>query len=59
MPYYNISELPRTKTARYSQSQKEAYLKAYNVAYEEHGHDRRRAFAAARLMAEGAGRKVW
>jgi len=59
MPYYNISELPKAKTARYNQSQKEAFLKAYNIAFEEHGHDRRRAFVAARLTAEGGGRKVW
>jgi cation transport regulator len=59
MPYYNISELPKTKTGRYSQWQKEAFLKAYNTAYEEYGHNRRRAFVAARLTAEGAGRKLW
>lgn len=59
MPYYNISELPKRKTGRYSQCQKEAFLKAYNIAYEEFGHNRRRAFVAARLTAEGGGRKLW
>ena len=55
MPYRDISELPKAQTDQYDQHQKEAFLKAFNNAYEEYGHDESRAFAVAHHAAKQAG----
>jgi cation transport regulator len=57
MPYKHISELPRAQVDQYDEHQKEAFLKAFNNAYEEYGHDESRAFAVAHSAAKKTGRK--
>jgi len=57
MPYKDISELPQAQVDQYDEHQKEAFLKAFNNAYEEYGHDESRAFAVAHSAAKKAGRK--
>ena len=57
MPYRDISDLPKAQTDQYSQHQKEAFLKAFNSAYEEYGHDESRAYAVAHHAAKAARRK--
>ena len=54
MPYRTISDLPRAQTDQYSPHQKEAFLKAFNNAYEEYNHDESRAFAVAHHAAKQA-----
>jgi len=58
MPYHTISDLPKAQTDQYDQHQKEAFLKAFNKAYEEYGHDESRAFAVAHHAAKQAGHKA-
>jgi cation transport regulator len=58
MPYRDISDLPKAQTDQYSQHQKEAFLKAFNSAFEEYTpHDESRAFAVAHHAAKQAGGK--
>ena len=57
VPYLSIADLPAAQVARYDQHQKEAFLKAFNSAYEEYGHDESRAFAVAHQAAKRAGKK--
>lgn len=57
MPYSSIEDLPESQTDQYSKHQKEAFLKAFNSAYEEYGHDESRAFAVAHHAAKQAGGK--
>ena len=57
MPYRSVSELPKAQTDQYTPHQKEAFLKAFNNAYEEYGHDESRAFAVAHHAAKQAGEK--
>jgi cation transport regulator len=57
MPYKTISDLPKAQVDQYTQHQKEAFLKAFNNAYEEYGHDESRAFAVAHHAAKLAGKK--
>jgi cation transport regulator len=57
MPYRNIADLPKAQVDQYSEHQKEAFLKAFNNAYEEYGHDEHRAFAVAHHAAQQAGDK--
>ena len=55
MPYRRIEDLPQAQVDQYSPHQKEAFLKAFNNAYEEYGHDEHRAFAVAHHAAKQAG----
>jgi len=55
MPYRTIADLPKAQTDQYSAHQKEAFLKAFNSAYEEYGGDESRAFAVAHSAAKKAG----
>ena len=55
MPYRSIEDLPQAQVDQYSPHQKEAFLKAFNNAYEEYGHDEHRAFAVAHHAAKQAG----
>jgi cation transport regulator len=55
--YKDISDLPKAQTDQYDRRQKEAFLKAFNNAYEEYGHDESRAFAVAHHAAKQAGNK--
>jgi cation transport regulator len=57
MPYRSVSDLPKAQTDQYSAHQKEAFLKAFNNAYEEYGGDESRAFAVAHHAAKQAGDK--
>jgi cation transport regulator len=57
MPYHYLSDLPKAQTDQYTIHQKEAFLKAFNNAYEEYGHDESRAFAVAHHAAKQAGEK--
>ena len=57
MPYHTIADLRKAQTDQYSAHQKEAFLKAFNNAYEEYGHDESRAFAVAHHAAKQAGGK--
>jgi cation transport regulator len=60
MPYRTISDLPKAQTDQYSPHQKEAFLKAFNNAYElnnayeQYNHDESRAFAVAHHAAKQA-----
>ena len=47
MPYKTISDLPKAQVDQYNEHQKDAFLKAFNNAYEEYHHDESRAFAVA------------
>jgi len=58
MPYHTIADLPKAQTDQYSPHQKEAFLKAFNNAYGEYGHDESRAFAVAHHAAKQAGDKA-
>ena len=53
--YRNIQELPKEHTDRYDGHQKEAFLKAFNGAYQKYNHDEDRAFEAAHVAARKAG----
>ena len=55
MPYRTISDLPKAQVDQYNEHQKEAFLKAFNNAYEEYNHDEHRAFAVAHAAAKRAG----
>jgi cation transport regulator len=57
MAYSTIAELPKAQVARYDEHQKEAFLQAFNNAYEEYGHDEHRAFAVAHQAAKRAGKR--
>jgi len=57
MPYSDIEDLPAAQTAKYDRHQKEAFLKAFNSAYQEYGGDESRAFAVAHHAAKMAGEK--
>ena len=57
MPYHSVSDLPKAQTDQYNPHQKEAFLKAFNNAYEEYNHDESRAFAVAHHAAKQAGEK--
>jgi cation transport regulator len=54
MPYRTIADLPTAQTDQYSPHQKEAFLKAFNTAYDEYGGDEHRAFAVAHAAAKRA-----
>jgi cation transport regulator len=56
MPRYRtIQDLPREHTDRYDGHQKEAFLKAFNGAYQKYDHDESRAFEAAHVAARKVG----
>ena len=57
MPYRTIADLPEAQTDQYNEHQKEAFLKAFNNAYEEYHHDEHRAFAVAHHAAKQAGER--
>jgi cation transport regulator len=54
MPYDTIDELPQTRVDQYSPHQKEAFLAAFNNAFEEYDGDEHRAFAVAHAAAKRA-----
>jgi cation transport regulator len=55
MPYKHVSDLPQAQVDQYDEHQKEAFLKAFNSAYEQYGHDESKAFAVAHHAAQQAG----
>lgn len=55
MPYDSISDLPEDQVDQYDREQKEAFLEAFNNAYEEYDGDESRAFAVAHKAAKQAG----
>jgi len=55
MPYEKISDLPEAQTDQYTPHQKNAFLEAFNNAFEEYGGDESRAFAVAHSAAKKAG----
>jgi cation transport regulator len=55
MPYRSVTDLPKAQTDQYNPHQKEAFLKAFNNAYEEYAGDESRAFAVAHSAAKKAG----
>jgi cation transport regulator len=57
MPYDTIDDLPKAQTDQYNDHQKEAFLKAFNRAYEEYRGDEHRAFAVAHAAAKRAGER--
>ncbi len=57
MPYKDISQLPQAQVDQYDRHQKEAFLKAFNNAWEQYNHDESRAFAVAHHAAKQAGAK--
>lgn len=52
MPYDKISDLPESQVDQYSHHQKEAFLAAFNNAFDEYGGDESRAFAVAHAAAK-------
>ena len=52
--YRTIQELPSEHTDRYDGHQKEAFLKAFNGAYQKYDRDEERAFEAAHVAARKA-----
>ena len=57
MPYRTVGDLPKAQTDQYNAHQKEAFLKAFNNAYQEYHGDESRAFAVAHAAAKRAGDK--
>jgi len=57
MPYRSVWDLPEAQVARYSLRQRQAFLEAFNRAYEHYGGDERIAFAVAHTAAQRAGEK--
>ena len=57
MSYNSIDDLPKAQTDQYNDHQKQAFLKAFNNAYEEYGGDEHRAFAVAHAAAKRAGER--
>jgi cation transport regulator len=57
MPYRSVKDLPEAQTDQYNAHQKEAFLKAFNSAYEQYEGDEARAFAVAHSAAKRAGEK--
>ena len=57
MPYRTVEDLPEAQTDQYNAHQKEAFLKAFNSAYEQYAHDESRAFAVAHSAAKKAGQR--
>jgi len=57
MPYKSISDLPKAQVKKYTKHQKEAFLAAFNNAYEEYDSDESRAFAVAHHAAQQASKK--
>ena len=55
MRFHTIQDLPKEQTEQYDGHQKEAFLKAFNGAYQKYNHDEFRAFEAAHLAAIKAG----
>lgn len=55
MPYRTIDDLPEAQVDQYNEHQKEAFLKAFNNAWEQYHHDESRAFAVAHSAARKAG----
>ena len=49
--YRTIQDLPKEQTDQYDGHQKEAFLKAFNGAYQKYNHDEDRAFEAAHMAA--------
>ena len=49
--YHTIQDLPREQTEQYDGHQKEAFLKAFNGAYQKYHHHEARAFEAAHMAA--------
>jgi cation transport regulator len=56
MPYRSVNDLPEAQTDQYNAHQKEAFLKAFNNAYEQYDGDESRAFAVAHSAAKKAGK---
>ncbi len=54
MPYKEISDLPKAQVDQYSEHQKQAFLKAFNHAWQEYGGDEHKAFAVAHSAAQRA-----
>lgn len=54
MPYDSISDLPESQVDQYSRHGKEAFLKAFNSAYDTYDGDEGRAFAVAHSAAKQA-----
>jgi cation transport regulator len=57
MPYRSVKDLPQAQTDQYNAHQKEAFLKAFNSAWDQYGSDEGRAFAVAHAAAKRAGEK--
>ena len=55
MRYRTIQDLPSEHTDQYDGHQKEAFLKAFNGAYQKYDRDESRAFEAAHVAARKAG----
>ena len=53
--YRTIQELPKEHTDQYDGHQKEAFLKAFNGAYQKYHHHEARALEAAHMAAIKAG----
>lgn len=56
--YRTIQELPSEHTDQYDGHQKEAFLKAFNGAYQKYHHHEARAFEAAHMAAIKAGERL-
>ena len=57
MPYRTVEDLPKNQVDQYNAHQKDAFLKAFNNAFEEYKGDEHRAFAVAHSAAKKAGER--
>jgi len=57
MPYRTVNDLPEAQTDQYNAHQKQAFLKAFDSAYEQYDGDESRAFAVAHAAAKKAGER--
>ena len=52
MPYERVADLPDEQVDQYTMHQRQAFLEAFNHAYEEYDGDESRAFATAHAAAQ-------
>lgn len=57
MPYRTVKDLPEAQVDQYNDHQKEAFLKAFNNAFDQYDGDESRAFAVAHSAAKKAGER--
>ncbi len=52
MPHYKISDSAKEEVSRHSPEARRAFVKAFDLAYKQYGHDENKAFAVAHEAAK-------